>query len=66
MALEIRNLKLVLGESSSEMERCKDEFLRMELEREHLLRVNRECEAESLRLRTLLAEQDVQLRFRRI
>ena len=41
--LEVRNLKDILLESSREMEKCKDEFLRMQLEKEHLMRINREC-----------------------
>lgn len=48
------------------MERCKEEFLRMELEREHLIRANQEREAEAVRLKAIVAEQDIQLRLRLI
>lgn len=66
LMLEIRNLKDILLESSREMDKCKEEFLRMEIEREQLIRINHECEQEALRLKAIINEQDVQMRLRRI
>jgi hypothetical protein len=64
--IEIRNLKEILLESSREMDKCKEEFLRMEIEREQLIRINHECEQEAIRLKAIISEQDIQMRIRRI
>lgn len=61
---EIRSLKEVLMESSNEMDRCKAEFLRMEMEMERLITINYQCEQEAVALKALISEQDVQLRIR--
>lgn len=47
------------------MDRCKHEFLRMELEKEKLTMINYECEQEAIRLRAVIGKQDIQLRMRR-
>lgn len=49
-------------ESSMEMERCKEEFLRLDREKERLIRINHDCETESMRLKALLADRDMEAR----
>lgn len=62
LLLEIKNLKEVLMESSMEMERCKEEFLRLDRDKERLVRGVKDCETENMRLKALLTERDLEAR----
>lgn len=46
-------------ESSMEMERCKEEFVRLDREKERLVRINHDCETEAMRMKALLADRDM-------
>ena len=59
---EIRNLKDILLESSLEMEKCKEEFLRIGREKDHLAVKVRELGYENETLHRMQFEKDEEVR----